>query len=442
MKASELNKLIAIAVLLMHSYVLAEPVPEIDCLIEPNMMIELSSPVSGVLESILVDRSDAVNKGEIVARLKSDVEQVKLKASQESLDASLVEQKRANDLYRDRVITLSEKEQADHEAALNRLEVEHALANLELRNIRSPIDGVVADRYLMPGEHIEDNPILKLAQLDPLRVEVVAPVTYFGQISKGMHAQVKTDYGSFENLVAEVVVVDKVVDAASGTFGIRLELQNRDNRIPGGLKCSVRFFNELEEIEYSRTNPGQHDDLSVTSPLTTEQDGAEQDTNTICRRLGPFRQKSKLLALIDVIEDEINAYDIQDDVKSTASYLVTTGVLESKEAAESLVADMKKAGITDVAIMNGSEGTSIALGVFSNRKSAYKRLTRIKQQGYDCRVVSQEINKSTYWVEITTDTSEDMLSELVTAAGVVDSSQLIYQSCNTEILASGSLIDQ
>jgi biotin carboxyl carrier protein len=442
MKVSELNKLIVIAGLLINGRAFAEPVPEIDCLIEPNMMIELSSPVSGVLESILVDRSDAVKKGEIVARLKSDVEQVKLKASKESLDASLVEQKRANDLYRDRVITLSEKEQADHEAALTRLEVEHALANLELRNIRSPIDGVVVDRYLMPGEHIENNPILKLAQLDPLRVEVVAPVTYFGQISKGMHAQVKTDYGSFENLVAEVVVVDKVVDAASGTFGIRLELQNRDNRVPGGLKCSVRFFNELEEIEYSRMNPGQDDDLLPTGPLTSEQDGLEPDANTICRRLGPFRQKSKLLALIDAIEDEINAYDIQDDVKSTESYLVTTGMLESKEAAQLLMDDMKKAGIKDIAIMTRSEGTRIALGVFSNRKSAYKRLTRIKQQGYDCRVVPQEINKSTYWVEITTDTSEDKLSELVTAAGVVDSNQLIYQSCSTEILASGSLLDQ
>ena len=442
MKVIQLNKIIVIAGLLINSAVFAEPVPEIDCLIEPNMMIELSSPVSGVLESILVDRSDAVKKGEIVARLKSDVEQVKLKASQESLDASLVEQKRANDLYRDRVITLSEKEQADHEAALTRLEVEHALANLELRNIRSPIDGVVVDRYLMPGEHIEDNPILKLAQLDPLRVEVVAPVTYFGQISKGMHAQVKTDYGTFENLVAEVVVVDKVVDAASGTFGIRLELQNRDNRVPGGLKCSVRFFNELEEIEYSRVNPGQHDDLPESSPVQTEQSGLEPDANTICRRLGPFIQKSTLLALIDAIEDEINAYDIQDDVKSTESYLVTTGMLESKEAAQLLMDDMKKAGIKDIAIMTRSEGASIALGVFSNRKSAYKRLTRIKQQGYDCRVVPQEINKSTYWLEITTDTSEDKLSELVTAAGVVDSNQLIYQSCSTEILASGSLLDQ
>jgi hypothetical protein len=114
-------------------------------------------------------------------------------------------------------------------------------------------------------------------------------------------------------------------------------------------------------------------------------------------------------------------------------------MLESKEKAEALMADMKKAGISDVAIMKRSEGTSIALGVFSNRKSAYKRLTSIKQKGYDCRVLPQEINKSTYWLEITTDTSEDTLSELVTAAGVVDSSQLIYQSCSTEILASGDL---
>ena len=216
------------------------------------MMIELSSPVSGVLDEILVDRSDTVKEGQIVATLKSDVEQVKLKAGMENFNLSKVEQKRSVELYRDGVITLSEKEQADHEAALNQLEVEHAQANLELRKIRSPIDGVVADRYLMPGEYIEDKPILKLAQLNPLRVEVVAPVTYFGRIKTGVHAQIKTEYGSFENLVAKVVVVDRVVDAASGTFGIRLELQNEDNQVPGGLKCTVRFFNEDEEAEYAR----------------------------------------------------------------------------------------------------------------------------------------------------------------------------------------------
>ena len=212
----ELHKQILIGSLIASTAAIAEPVPEIDCLIEPNMMIELSSPVAGVLDTISVDRSDTVKKGQVVATLKSDIEQVQLRASKETLNVSRVEQKRANALYRDNALTLSEKEQSDHEVALNKLEVESALANLELRKIRSPIDGVVADRYLMPGEFIEDNPILKLAQLDPLRVEVVAPVTYFGRVKTGMHAQVKTEFGSFVNLVAEVVVVDKVIDAASG----------------------------------------------------------------------------------------------------------------------------------------------------------------------------------------------------------------------------------
>jgi len=40
---------------------------------------------------------------------------------------------------------------------------------------------------------------------------------------------------------AKVVVVDRVVDAASSTFGIRLELRNPGGRIPAGIRCKVKF---------------------------------------------------------------------------------------------------------------------------------------------------------------------------------------------------------
>jgi len=40
---------------------------------------------------------------------------------------------------------------------------------------------------------------------------------------------------------AKVTVVDRVVDAASGTFGVRLELPNPNYRLPAGLKCKVPF---------------------------------------------------------------------------------------------------------------------------------------------------------------------------------------------------------
>jgi RND family efflux transporter MFP subunit len=461
---SESKNILFACSLLAGSPVLAESVPEIDCLIEPNMMIELSSPVSGVLDEILVDRSDVVEEGQIVATLKSDVEQVKLKAGMENLNLSKVEQRRSLELYRDGVITLSEKEQADHEAKLNKLEVEHAQANLELRKIRSPIDGVVADRYLMPGEFIEDKPILKLAQLNPLRVEVVAPVTYFGRIKTGVHAQIKTEYGSFENLVAKVVVVDKVVDAASGTFGIRLELQNEDNQVPGGLKCTARFFNEDEEADYARRNSIENVNaalaetdtvetdsseidltgLGITEPEIAEPDITEQGISdkqkeAICRRIGPFKKKDSLITLMNALENEINGYEVLDDKTESSLYRVITENLASDKAAKSLKTELEQAGVKDLAIVKDGSGYSISLGVFRNERSAYKRVAKIKKLGYDCKVVPKQINKSIYWAEVTANKSEDALAELVTASGVVvDADHLLYQSCSTEILAVGS----
>jgi RND family efflux transporter MFP subunit len=423
--------------MLVGSAAIAEPMPEIDCLIEPNMTIELSSPVSGVLETILVDRSDAVTTGQVVATLKSDIEQVKVEASKETLNLSRVEQRRAIELYRDNALTLSEKEQADHEVALNELEVEHALANLELRKIRSPIDGVVADRYLMPGEFIEDNPILKLAQLDPLRVEVVAPVTYFGSITTGMHAEVKTEFGSFENLVAEVIVVDKVIDAASGTFGIRLVLDNKDYRIPGGLKCTARFFDKQEEAAYLEQNPDVNNKMPVSVPAVSEPDGAGEARGSLCRRIGPFNNKGNLLMLMDALDNKINSYTVRDEITTSVSYLVTTNTLDSRAAAVALKQEMMQKGVKDIAIMNRSDGPSIALGLFSNEKRAYKRQADINKLGFDSNVVPQKKNRTTYWVEVTADMSEDELTGLVSAAGVKGTDNLLYQSCTTEILASG-----
>lgn len=102
----------------------------------------------------------------------------------------------------------------------------------------------------MPGEYVDDNPVLKIAQLDPLRVEIIAAAEQFGQIKKGMHAHVEMEFANYPNIVAEVALVDKVIDAASGTFGVRLELPNKEKEIPGGLKCKIVFFSDEEEADY------------------------------------------------------------------------------------------------------------------------------------------------------------------------------------------------
>ena len=57
-----------------------------------------------------------------------------------------------------------------------------------------------------------------------------------------MVAEVRPEKPGGGVLEASVKIVDRVVDAASGTFGVRLELPNPEYRLSAGLKCKVTFF--------------------------------------------------------------------------------------------------------------------------------------------------------------------------------------------------------
>ena len=142
---------------------------------------------------------------------------------------------------------------------------------------------------------------------------------------------------------------------------------------------------------------------------------------------------------MNALESEINGYDVLDDTTESSLYKVTIDNLESGQVAKSLKTELKQAGVKDIAIVKDATGYGISLGVFSNEKTAYKRVAKIKKMGYDCKVVPKQVNKSTYWAEVTANTSEDALAELVIASGVADTEHLLYQSCSTEILASGGM---
>ena len=83
---------------------------------------------------------------------------------------------------------------------------------------------------------------MKLAEIDPLYVETVLPASMYGKVKRGQRAIVVPEQpigGSYET---RITVVDPVIDAASGTLGVRMELPNRKGLIPAGVRCKVRFL--------------------------------------------------------------------------------------------------------------------------------------------------------------------------------------------------------
>lgn len=207
------------------------------------MTVDVGSPIDGVLEVVAVDRGDFVRKGQVVAKLRSGVELAAVELSRARVDFSRRKVERNETLFQKQLISAQERDEMVTEARLHEQELNKDLEMLKLRTIVSPVNGIVVERRLAPGEltRADKSVVLKLAQIDPLNVEVIAPAEMFGSIRVGASGKVKLDPFFPGTYTARVVVVDKLIDAASGTLGVRLQLPNPANKIPAGIRCSVRF---------------------------------------------------------------------------------------------------------------------------------------------------------------------------------------------------------
>jgi RND family efflux transporter MFP subunit len=245
---------------------------QFDGLIEPWQTVEIRSPVTGLIERVHVARGQAVKRGAVLVSLESSVERAaaelaRYRSSMEGavhagegrLQHAERKFKRRSELADKNYLTVQEREDAEAEQRIaqgdlqaareNRqvakLEHDHATAQLGLRQLRSPIDGVVVEQSAWPGELAEPGSsnraaILKLAQVHPLKVTVILPAALYPRIKPGMKAEVQPEM--FEGALATTVsVMDKVIDAASGTFKVQLTLNNEKGSLPGGIRCKVTF---------------------------------------------------------------------------------------------------------------------------------------------------------------------------------------------------------
>lgn len=239
-----------------------------DCLIEPSEVVRVNSGVEGVIQSISVRRGDSVRRGQVVAQLRADVDRAGAAAAKarannvhseraaasraaylasvkkrseeisEYLAADAVEEARSN-----AETAAEERRAAAEDQRVARLEYVQTQRILAEKTVRSPVSGIVTERVMSPGEYRgpDASHIITVAKVHPLHVEVFAPIAQLGGFAVGDSVTVYPEEPVGGEYVATVTVIDRVYDAASGTFGMRLELPNPDYALPAGLRCSISF---------------------------------------------------------------------------------------------------------------------------------------------------------------------------------------------------------
>lgn len=250
----------------------AVPAAEFDCVLEPRQMVELRSPATGLIERILVERGQFVRAGQVVVELDSGAEKAALevarhkatmqgavRSGQSRLGYATLKLSRRENLAADDLISQQDRDETATERRLAESELQEANDNLHLaalevrrneelirlRSLRSPVNGVVMERNMHVGELADTadsrKPILKIADIGTLHAEVVLPAEAYPHVKVGGRATVRVAVPVQVNAAATVRVVDRVLDAASGTFGVRLEVPNPQMAIPAGVQCRAEF---------------------------------------------------------------------------------------------------------------------------------------------------------------------------------------------------------
>ena len=414
-------------------------IPGVDCVINPYKVADIASPVAGVIDELYVERSQQVNAGQVVAQLDAKVErasvalaryragiQSEIKLGQVNMTFDRLRSKRIKSLSEKQAISLENIDEAKREAGLSKwklqqarelaevrqLELQRAEEQLLQKSIKAPFDGFVLDTFKHRGEYVEDQTIMRLAQLNPLVIEAIVPMENFGKIKVGMDAEIVPEALSGEKLTGKVSIVDRIGDTASNTFGVRLVMPNPENRIPAGIKCVVKFIQQSDEViaaeasEPKRTMtekdivaimlgtiaPSETAQPEITQLVTDQVEIEQVDTvqvetaptgvvETAYLQVGDYSAED-IGADNEATEKLTNNTSVSNKQKST-TYLVVTEQGETTQDTHVLIDQLQQAGVKDMLEMDhGFYKGLISLGIYKNRHVAIRRQQQLASLGF------------------------------------------------------------
>lgn len=161
---------------------------------------KLAANANGRVLQVLVDVGSPVKKGDIIVKL--DTRAASLVASEAGSQAVLArtrreqakrECERSKLLFEGGAISKAEHDRVQDQCKTTDIEVNaaearagQAIQSVSDGTVRAPFDGVVAERFIEPGEYVRsDTPILRVATLNKLRLEIEVPEAYVSAATVG-----------------------------------------------------------------------------------------------------------------------------------------------------------------------------------------------------------------------------------------------------------------
>ncbi|HQR46698.1 MAG TPA: efflux RND transporter periplasmic adaptor subunit [Thermoanaerobaculia bacterium] len=196
--------------------------------------VTVTTRVDGVIDGLLVDRGDLVQKGQALSTVDQREFKLDLRAAQETLNVSRTDFKRYDELFRQNLCSQAELEQKRSRYELAQVEFERAQLVIDRSVSRAPFDGIVADRYVRLGEKVlveENKPLFKVVALEPLLARAYVPGASLLKVKVGQDVTVVSKELPEGRSTGKVSFVSPILDPGSGSVQVVVRVK----RDPGKL---------------------------------------------------------------------------------------------------------------------------------------------------------------------------------------------------------------
>lgn len=233
--------------------------------------------VGGEVREILVEEGDDVSRGQILARLDGDRLRLEKNQAEANLRKLQRDFQRNNDLKDKGLISEGDFEKIQYEMEALQATFDLAALELDYTEIKAPIDGVVSERFVKIGNTIGVNEqTFQVTSLEPLISYLHIPEREYRRINSDQTATIEIDALAGINFEAIVARVSPIVDPATGTFKITIEVSDPSRRLKPGMFGRINIVYDSRAMALQIPRSAVIEEAGESSVFIVTDDTAEK----------------------------------------------------------------------------------------------------------------------------------------------------------------------
>ncbi|WP_394228964.1 efflux RND transporter periplasmic adaptor subunit [Shewanella colwelliana] len=210
--------------------------------LEAPLEANVVTRISGLIESLSVEEGDRVTKGQLLAVLDAKRQRYDLARSQAEVEIIEQELNRLKKMGNKEFISADSMAKLEYNLQAAMAKRDLAALQVEESMVRSPIDGIVAKRFVKAGNMAKEfDELFYIVNQDELYGIVHLPEAQLHSLRLGQEAQLFANKHTQDTVHAKVLRISPIVDAQSGTFKVTLSVPNKNATLKAGMFTRVEL---------------------------------------------------------------------------------------------------------------------------------------------------------------------------------------------------------